>query len=215
MRLAVDRRGTRFVAFATLGALLCCLPAAPAVSQSNRQSRDIVMRVHTNHAEMQLVYHEPPGAKADRILSIYDSNNDGKIDPTESLVAKRPMLRRAHRGISISYSGAMAAEKDRQIRFQRDDQGGLSMRTSQRIDFVTKDGDFSVDISLARAKDAPNTVVKMVAAEDWLFEDGTTEQTRTLEGGSTERFFLERIEYAQPKDRGDRRDWAPPESSRP
>lgn len=196
-----------FLSFAATIALLLC--PLFATSDDGPPERSITVKVHTNHARTLLLYNEPPGSRSDRLLSLYDSNGSGQIEDSEAILARSPMLRRARQGLDLSFTGAMSAFKDPQVRFKRMDDGGISMQTYQRVDFVTKTNEFSIDVTLSNRKGVPPLDVVVEPVEDWKFKDGAANKTAKLVPGKTERFRLQRVVHEQPEPRSSG-EWVPP-----
>lgn len=196
--------------------LALCFVGVDARSDELAAQRIISIRVFTSHASLTLQHEERDAERAAKLLERYDRNDDGVVDEDETARAKRPALRHVFRGLDVSYSGALSAPKDPQLRFSKNDAGDVTISTHQRVDFVAKGDEFSVDVSVSRRAAMAPTRVKVETVRDWTLADGTTRDDRTIEGGATERFFLKRIAHQRPRRVGDGgRRWAPPDSTRP
>lgn len=199
---------------AVAAALLCLLVTTSASGHDLPIERSLVLQVHTSHAELLMVYTEPPGPRTERLLALHDANRNGKIDGAEGALAKRPMLRRAFLGLDIEFPGITTGEKESRIRYKRDRAGGIAVAIYQRIDFITADNELNVEVSLEGASGIPELQLVVEAADSWTLPGEKEEAKILMKPGMKKSFHLERtptpISDAVPD-----RDWQPPEATRP
>lgn len=195
--------------------MMLLLTAATASAHDLPVQRSLAIQMHASHAELLLIYSEPPGPRTDRILALYDSDKDGKIEGTEVILARSPMLRRARLGLDVSFTGALTAEKQPQIRFKRDKGGGIAMATYQRIDFVAIKDKLSVDVTVGGRKGTPELDLVVDAGADWNHSGGDeVKKTDVVGPGASKRYPMERNAPTPQSDQSTR-DWQPPEETRP
>jgi hypothetical protein len=200
---------------AALVALVVLCFAVPASAHDLPIERSLVLQVHSSHAELLLVYSEPPGPRTERLLALYDTNENGKIDGVEGTLAKRPMLRRAFLGLNLSFPHVTTAKKEPQIRYRRDRAGGLAVAIYQRIDFINATDVLDVVVKLGSTRGIPKLELVIEVADRWAFTELETDELEVeLPAGSEKTFHLRRdagpISKAVPD-----RDWQPPEQTRP
>jgi hypothetical protein len=196
-------------------ALLCLLLSTPASAHDLPIERSLVLQIHTSHAELLLVYTEPPGPRTDRLLALHDANRNGKIDGVEGTLAKRPMLRRAFLGLDLSFPNVNTAKKEPQIRYRRDRSGGIAVAIYQRIDFVHSANELDVLVELEDAKGVPALDLVVELAGRWKFSEAKGDEVKMkLGSGAKKTFHLTRESPPVNKTTPDR-DWQPPESTRP
>ena len=186
---------------------------ATAAAHELAIERSLTIQLHASHAELLLIYSEPPGPRTDRILALYDSDKDGRISGVEARLARRPMLRRAQLGLDVSVNGANTAEKQPQVRFRRDESGGIAMATYQRIDFIAQADAISIDVKLGDVKGTPELQLEVESGADWHFPGDDAGRRVTLRPGKTASFAVERTVPEVTTDDSKRR-WQPPEKSR-
>ena len=136
---------------ALLFVVVGALASVNATAHTYPIERSGVLQLHTAHAELLLVYVEPPGPRTKRILALYDQNGNGNIDGVEKALARRTFLRRAFHGLDIEF-GTKSSKKAPEIRYKRDKDGGLSVAILQRIDLVIPSNELELKVALAKGE---------------------------------------------------------------
>lgn len=165
-----------------------------------------MIQVHTSHAELLMVYVEPPGPRTDRILALYDTNRDGQIDGIEQRLARRLFIERAFFGLDIGFD-TQSAPKTAEIRYKRDKNGGISVAILQRIDLVIDSNDLSVNLALAPGETIIPVDAVVEPADAWhLKGDEAPEKRIALRPGARVQVALSRTPT---KPDGKPGDWKP------
>ena len=172
--------------------LALILLSSTAWAHSFPVERSAVLQVHTSHADLLLVYVEPPGPRTDRLLALYDANRNGQIDGVEQQLARRAFLQRAFYGFDIGYDCKSAA-KTAEIRYKRDKNGGISVAVLQRFDLIVDSNDLTISLSLSDGETIPPIDVIVEPADKWTLK-GVNEPERhiALKPGSSLKVPLSR-----------------------
>ena len=168
---------------ATWIALLICASAAPTASHTFPVERSAVLQVHTSHVELLLLYAEPPGPRTERILALYDANQNGEIDGVEQRLARRIFMQRAFYGLDISFNH-QSAKKTADIRYKRTAEGGISVAILQRIDLIVDSNELTVSLALTEGETIPPIEI-IVEPVGWkLVDDDAGERKVALQPGT-------------------------------
>lgn len=155
-----------------------CALAAPASAHSFPIERSAVLQLHTAHAELLLLYREPPGPRTDRILALYDQNKNGQLDGIEQRLARRMFLQRAFFGLEIVFDHK-SAKKTAELRFKRDPDGGISVAILQRIDLIVDSNALSVKLTLTKGETVPPIDI-IVEPVSWDFVEKKDDRERKV-----------------------------------
>ncbi len=136
-----------------------------------------MLQVHTSHAELLLIYVEPPGPRTDRLLALYDADRNGQIDGVEQRLARRAFLQRAFYGLDITFD-AKSAKKTAEIRYKRDKNGGISVAILQRIDLLIDSNQLNVSVSLSAGETIPPIDVIVEVADKWTLPGGEASEAK-------------------------------------
>lgn len=200
----------------TLAIALACTGWAPSAEAHDLPiERSLVVQVHSSHAELLLVYREPPGPRTQRLLALYDADENGEIDGAEGALAKRPMLRRAFLGLNLEFADVKTGKKEPQIRYKRERGGGLSVAIYQRIDFVNPTNELQFSTQLEETRGVPELKLVVELAGRWSFSDSDSDEVKAKLGpGGRKEITLERKPTPANRAEPDR-DWQPPDRIRP
>lgn len=152
-----------------------------------------MVQVHTAHAELLLLYREPPGPRTDRILALYDQNKNGELDGLEQRLARRLFLQRAFFGLEIDF-GYKRAEKTANLRFKRDADGGISVAIFQRIDLIIDSNEMTLKLAVRKGETIPPIDI-IVEPVDWTLQPARPaekERKVSLKPGQSESVNLSR-----------------------
>lgn len=189
-----------------LTALFCLLVIPEAVAHEFEAQRSAVLQLHTSHAELLLVYVEPAGPRAERLLALYDQNRDGKFDAVEERLARRALLERAFYGLELGFD-VQRADKTAELRTRREPDGGISVAVLQRIDLIVPSNRLTVTVAVRAGETIPALELIIEPAGAWQFEGRSAELKTTIAPGQSYRATA--VRTATPAD-GEPTDWTPP-----
>lgn len=200
----------RKLLFTTIFLLGFCVPSVVAAHNFPIE-RSAVLQVHASHAELLLIYAEPPGPRTDRLLALYDSNRNGEIDGAETSIAEGAMLARANLGLNIQFSKAVHGGDAPRLRFKKERNGGISVAVFQRFEFIAPQDEIAIDVSLQDSVGVPPLELIVEPTDDWKFDDDqTSEKKVTLKPGGAVQFALARVEPRKPEPkRPGEKNWRP------
>lgn len=187
---------------------ICSLLGFAASAHDMPIERQAVLQLHPTHAELLLVYNEPPGPRTDRLLAVHDSNRNGEIDGVEGKLAKSAMLRRAFLGLEFGFGDAASRDREPEIRYKRDRSGGFAIAILRRTDVIPEDRTVDVSATMADGSGLPPLELVIEVDSGWIPAEGEPAKIRrTLTPGTSVTWSLKREQ--KPPVSG-RRDWTPP-----
>ena len=187
-------------------ALFLVTMASTAAAHEFPVERSAVLQVHTSHAELLLVYVEPPGPRTDRLLALYDADRNGKIDGVEERLARRAFLHRAFYGLKFEFD-AQSIERTAEIRYKRDERGGISVAILQRFDLSIPTNALALDLSLSSGETIPPIDIIIEPVGKWVIAGAEGERKVSLAPGQKQRVALSRTPTAA---EGPAPAWTPP-----